>query len=74
MTLNELKINKKARVIEIQINSSIKRRILDLGIIKGTQIKPVLKSPLGSPRAYEIKGSLIAIRNEDAEKILVEEI
>lgn len=74
MTLNELKINKKARVIEIQINSSIKRRLLDLGIIKGTNIKPVLKSPSGSPRAYEIKDTLIAIRNDDAEKILVEEI
>lgn len=74
MTLNKLEMNKEAKVIKIEIKSSIKRRLLDLGIIKGTHIKPVLKSPSGSPIAYEIKGTLIAIRNDDAEKILVEEI
>ena len=45
---------------------SLKRRLLDLGIIKGTTITPVLKSPSGDPTAFEIRGALIALRKEDA--------
>ena len=50
----------------------IRRRILDLGIIPGTIIKPVLKSPFSEPRAFEVRNTLLAIRKEDAEKIFVE--
>ena len=50
---------------------NIKRRILDLGIIEGTKIKPVLKSPLGDPTAYEVRGSIISLREEDSKKIEV---
>ena len=47
----------------------MKRRILDLGIIEGTKIKPVLKSPLGDPIAYEVRDTLICLRNEEAKNI-----
>ena len=46
--------------------------MLDLGIISGTVIIPVLKSPSGDPRAFEVRGTLLAIRKEDACKIIVE--
>ncbi len=73
MTLKELKINKMAKIKNIkEKEETIKRRMLDLGIISGSIIKPVLKSPLGSLRAYEIRGSLIAIRTEEAEKIEID--
>ena len=71
MTLNELEINKAGIVESINLNNSIKRRILDLGLIQGTKVKPILQSIAGNPRAYEIRGSLIAIRNEDANKIII---
>lgn len=45
--------------------------MLDLGIIEGTKIKPVFKSPLGDPTAYEIRDMLISLRSEDAKKICV---
>lgn len=48
-----------------------RRRMLDFGITTGTKIKPVLKCPFGNLRAYEIKGTLIALRKEDCEKIIV---
>lgn len=49
----------------------IKRRLLDLGIIKGSTITKVLQSPSGDPSAFEIRGILLAIRKEDAELIKV---
>lgn len=69
MTLNEMKIGQEAIVIDI--NSSIKRRLMDIGLIKGTKIKCVLESPFKDPKAYMIRTSVIAIRNEDAKGIAI---
>ena len=71
MTLDKLETDKIAVIEKINTNNSIKRRILELGLIKGTKIKPVLKSICGNPIAYEFRGSLIAIRNEDAKNIII---
>ena len=73
MTLDNLQLNKIAKIIKIDNdNNNIKRRLLDLGITPGTCIKAILKSPSGSPRAYEVRGALIAIRNDDAKKIIIQ--
>ena len=42
-------------------------------MIEGTTIKPVFRSPLGEPTAYEVRGTLISLREEEAEKIFVED-
>ena len=68
-TLDMLPLNSCATIFEINCNSNVKHRLLDLGLIKGTKIKAVLKSPLGDPIAYEIRGSTIALRCEDASLI-----
>lgn len=69
-TLNNLRINQIGKVSNINCDSKhLKRRFSDLGIIKDTKIKPVFKSISGDPIAYEIRGSVIAIRNEDAKNI-----
>jgi len=69
--LNELSINKIAKIININCSGSDRRRFLDLGIIKNTKIKSLFKSPSGDPTAYEIRGSIIALRKEDSKKIEV---
>ena len=69
MKLNELKINKTGKIFEINCENDIKRRLLDLGMIKGTKITPVLISPSGDPKAFDIRGTLIAIR-EEATKLI----
>ena len=68
-TVNELELEEIGIVHKIVGEETIKRRLLDLGLIEGTNIKPVLISPSGDPRAFEFRGSLIAIREEDAENI-----
>ena len=72
--LSDTKVGDKVIVDKITTNDSIKRRLLDLGLIPGTRIENVLKSPMGEINAYNIRGSLIAIRLEDASNIIVEAI
>ena len=68
-TLNEVRLNEEVKIKKIDCTGNVKRRILDLGMIEGTKIKPVLKSPLGDPTAYEVRGSLISLREEESRNI-----
>lgn len=69
MNLSELEIGEKGIISKIELEGMMKRRILDLGFIKGTKVECVLKSPLKDPKAYLIRGSVFALRKEEAEKI-----
>lgn len=71
-SLDTIELNKLVKVNTLNCKSSIKRRLLDLGLIKGSSITPILKSPAGELTAYEIRGTVIAIRMEDAKNIIVE--
>ena len=73
-TLYDIPLNKPCTVQKLKCDGPLKRRLLDLGIIKNTKITPVLKSPSGDPTAFEIRGTLIALRKEDASLIEVTEI
>lgn len=70
-TLNKLPINKIGIIKKLNSNETIKRRLLDLGMVKNTIIKTLYKSPLGDPVAYLMRGSIIAIRNDDAKNIFI---
>ncbi|HCW53543.1 MAG TPA: ferrous iron transport protein A [Clostridium sp.] len=71
-TLNNINLDTECYVKNINAEGSIQRRFLDLGLINGTSILPLSKSPSGDPIAYLIRGTVIAIRSEDASKIIVE--
>lgn len=70
--LSQLSLNQNGKIKEIKCEECIKRRLLDLGLVKGTNIVPVLVSPSKDPRAFSVRGSIIAIREEDAKSIKVE--
>lgn len=72
ITLNELEINSVGVIKKVNLDYKLKRRISDLGIVKGTKVKPMFCGACGGIRAYEIRNILIAIRDEDASKIDVE--
>lgn len=72
LTLNNLEIGKSATIISLLSRENERRRMLDLGMIKGATIEAIQKSPGGDPTAYFICGTLIALRSEDAEKCIVE--
>ena len=73
MNLYELPLNSIGIVNELKCNGNIRRRLLDLGLVKGTKITPVFKSPSGDPTAYEIRKTLIALRKEDSQLINLKE-
>lgn len=56
----------------IENKSPLANRLEDLGLIPGAPLKCLHKSPSGSPAAYDIQGCVIALRQEDTEKIWVE--
>ena len=71
-TLAELKVGERARVVRLLVKGLARRRLLDLGLLPGTEVKAILKGPLGDPTAYDIRGSILALRSEDALKIEVQ--
>ena len=69
--LDNLPLETYGKVDTLNCDGAIRRRLLDLGIVKGTSIIPILKSPSGDPTAFVIRGSVIALRKEDSSLILV---
>lgn len=72
--LSELLEGEKAIVVGIsrECRGAARRRLMDLGFIKGTAIKTGLNGPMKEPKAYLIKNTLIALRNDQADLILIE--
>ena len=71
ISLNHLPVGRKANVTMLTADGTARRRMLDLGIIDGTEIEPLYKSPSGNPVAYLIRGAVIALRSDVSEKIMV---
>lgn len=72
--LKDLSIGEKGRVAEVCCDSAIGRRLADIGLIQGTLVECVGIAPLGDPAAFLIRGAVIALRNRDTEKIMIEEV
>lgn len=70
--LHQLPIGKSAKVKLLNADGNTRRRMLDLGLIMDTQIEALQQSPSGDPTAYHIRGAVIALRSEEASKVLVE--
>ncbi len=75
-TLRDLAPGEAGRVVDVSpaCRGSQRRRLLDLGVVKGTEIVPELVSVGGDPVAYRIRGALIALRREQAEWIRIERV
>lgn len=70
-TLNKISTGTFATVLSVDTEPSLKQRLYDIGLVPGTKVKSVHQSPSGNPRAYFVRGAVIALRNCDAEKIFV---
>ena len=71
-TLAEMNQGDSAIVFELASNGSIRRRLQDIGLIPGTRVECVRRSPLGDPVAFLIRGSVIALRCEDSSNIHIQ--
>ena len=72
MTLNEVKIGETVVVKKLHGEGAVKRRIMDMGITKGTEIYLRKVAPLGDPIEVTVRGYELSVRKEDAKMIDVE--
>lgn len=73
MTLRELPLGRSARVVRLTGEGAVKRRIMDMGITRGTVLVARRVAPLGDPIEITVRGYELSIRLADAELIEVEE-
>lgn len=73
-TLEEVELHQRVIVKALHNHGSIRRRLLDLGIVVNTEIEPVLESASHHMRAYFVKGTLIALRTNETSLIEVGEM
>ena len=64
--LYTLREGEKAVVEGVRGSSALRNRLRELGLVRGQEIFCLRKAPMGSPAAYAVRGSVIAIRKEDA--------
>ncbi len=72
-SLCDLNVGDRAFVYKIISRKDMRQRFLDIGLTPNTLVECVGKSPAGDPKAYLIRGAVIAIRNDDACDILIKE-
>ena len=70
--LSELNENEIGYITELEAQGDIRRRLLDLGMIEGTRVECLFKSPHGDPTAYGVRGAVIALRKEDSDTIMID--
>ena len=69
--LDQLKEGESAGVVKLYCLGSIRRRLQDMGLVSGSRVTSLGRSPLGDPAAYDICGAVLALRDDDAHNILV---
>ncbi len=69
--LSDIRPGQTAKVKALLSTGSIRRRLLDIGLIENTEVECLGRSPAGDPSAFLIRGAVIAIRSEDCRNILI---
>jgi ferrous iron transport protein A len=70
-TLRDVKVGGTASVVKLHGEGAVKRRIMDMGVTRGTEIYVRKVAPLGDPVEVTVRGYELSIRKEDAEMIEV---
>lgn len=71
-TLRQIPVGGSARVVKLYGEGAVKRRIMDMGITKGVEIRVRKVAPLGDPIELTVRGYELSLRLSDAETIEVE--
>lgn len=71
-TLKDLKVGETGVVAKLHGEGAVKRRIMDMGITKGTSVYVRKVAPLGDPMELNVRGYELSLRKSDAEKIEIE--
>lgn len=72
MTLKDAKVGQTMRVVRLNGDGALKRRIMDMGITKGTRLYVKKLAPLGDPMELTVRGYELSLRKADAQMVEVE--
>ena len=72
LSLNDIQPGGQGIVRQVNTEGSMRRRLLDIGLVQNTKIECLGRSPLGDPSAFLIRGAVIALRAEDCRDVLIE--
>jgi len=70
--LIDVEMKVKVRVTEIALESKVRRRIMDMGIVKGTPLVVTGRAPMGDPIELQVRGYTLSLRKNEAKDIMVE--
>ncbi len=71
LSLDNVPLNVPVKIELIKADFENKNRLEEIGFTKNCEIMPVHLSPLGDPTAYCLRGTVIALRKEDAQNVIV---
>lgn len=71
-TLKDVKVGEEVQVVRLTGEGAVKRRIMDMGVTKGTKIYVRKVAPLGDPIEVTVRGYELSLRKQDAQMICVE--
>ena len=71
-TLKDVAIGQSAKIVKLHGEGALKRRIMDMGLTKGTEVYVRKVAPLGDPMELTVRGYELSVRKGDAELIEVE--
>lgn len=72
INLSDLKPGQKATITSVTGKGAARRRMIDMGMTKGSQVEVIRKAPMGDPIDFRVKGYHLSLRKAEAERILVE--
>ena len=72
VSLNEIPVGTSAKVSSIYPESKVRRRLMDMGIVKGTDILVEGKAPMGDPIEINLRGYKLTLRKSEAKDVMME--
>ncbi|SHO49158.1 FeoA family protein [Anaerocolumna xylanovorans] len=69
--LTDISVGRHTTVLELKASDLLRERMLALGLTRGARIEVIRRGPSGDPTVYGIRGTMIALRKEEAELITV---
>jgi len=71
-TLADMQIGQSARVSQLSNDASVRHRLMEMGLVKGSKIKVVRFAPMGDPIDVEVRGYHLSLRKNEARSVQVE--
>jgi len=73
LRLSDLKPNQTATIKAIEESGQAKRRIMEMGLVRGSRVRVICRAPLGDPIEVEVRDYKLSLRRRDAENIIITE-